>query len=57
MKCSKGGEDRNRLAKVKFTWKNAKSFWPEILEKSERTVKFLRGKVSKSRGPLDLVDL
>jgi hypothetical protein len=36
---------------------NAKSFWPEILERSERTVRFLRGEVPKSRGPLDLIDL
>jgi hypothetical protein len=42
LKCSKGGGDRNRLAEVKFRWKNAKSFWPEILEKSERTVRGLR---------------
>jgi hypothetical protein len=57
VKCSKGGEDQNRLVEVKFRWKNAKSFWPEILEKSKRTMKILRGEVSKSRGPLDLIDL
>jgi hypothetical protein len=32
LKCSKGGRDRNHLAEVKFRWKDAKSFWPEILE-------------------------
>jgi len=57
VKCSKGGEDRNRLAKVKFTWKNAKSFWPEILEKSKQMVKILRGEVPKFCGLLDLINL
>jgi hypothetical protein len=42
LKCSKGGRDQKCLTEVKFRWKNAKSFWPEILEKSERTVRGLR---------------
>jgi hypothetical protein len=32
LKCSKGGRYRNHLAEVKFGWKDAKSFWPEIRE-------------------------
>jgi hypothetical protein len=57
MKCSKGGGDRNHLAEVKFKWKNAKSFWPAIVEKSKRTMKILHGEVSKSHGPLDIIYL
>jgi hypothetical protein len=32
LKYSKGGRDQNHLLEVKFRWKDAKSFWPEILE-------------------------
>jgi hypothetical protein len=32
LKCSKGGRYQNHLVKVKFRWKDAKSFLPEILE-------------------------
>jgi hypothetical protein len=35
LKCSKEGGDQKHLAEVKFRWKNAKSFWPKILEKSD----------------------
>jgi hypothetical protein len=32
LKCSKGGRYRNKLIEFKFRWKDANSFWSEILE-------------------------
>jgi hypothetical protein len=48
LNCSKGGGDQKHLAEVKFRWKNAESFWPEILEKSERMVRGLRERSVKT---------
>jgi hypothetical protein len=50
LKCSKGDGGRNHIAEVKFRWKDAKSFWPETLEKSEWTMRGLfEGSVKVAR--------
>jgi hypothetical protein len=41
LKYSEGNGDQNHLVEVKLRRKDAKSFWPEVLEKSEQTVEFL----------------